>query len=122
MSHKAAQHNYQEEIILLIKKNAKNFFIGCLVVLGTIFLIYVVLLATVKGTPTPKQLLTGSYKITATPTPTPKTYTVKEGDFLWSIAESIYGDGNMAFKIIEANKDIILDIDSIEPGTILRIP
>ncbi len=48
--------------------------------------------------------------ITATPASTTQviikgnTYIVKEGDYLFKIAENAYGDGNMMMKIVEANQ------------------
>lgn len=48
------------------------------------------------------------------------TYTVQPGDFLWKIAEKVYGDGYMSDRIIKANK--IPNINILEPGTILKIP
>jgi LysM repeat protein len=47
-------------------------------------------------------------------------YIVKEGDFLWKIAEEVYGDGNYWTKIIQANQ--IVDPNILIPGTKLIIP
>jgi len=47
-------------------------------------------------------------------------YIVKEGDFLWKIAEEVYGDGNYWIKIVQANK--ITDPNILIPGTKLIIP
>jgi nucleoid-associated protein YgaU len=33
----------------------------------------------------------------------PKKYTVKDGDYLWQIAQTTYGDGNLAIQIAKAN-------------------
>jgi LysM repeat protein len=57
--------------------------------------------------------------------PAPKqetTYTVKEGDCLWNIARSIYGDGAKYTKIYEANKDKIINPNLIYPNQVLVIP
>jgi nucleoid-associated protein YgaU len=49
-----------------------------------------------------------------------KSYIVKEGDTLWSIAEKLYGDPYQWTKLAESNK--IQDPDKIEKGTSLIIP
>jgi len=51
---------------------------------------------------------------------TGKTYVVKEGDFLFQIAQEAYGDGNLAQKIIDANN--LLEPYTIEIGQKLFIP
>lgn len=48
------------------------------------------------------------------------TYTVKEGETLWSIAEEKYGTGFDWYKIADANK--IADASKLEKGTALVIP
>ena len=57
--------------------------------------------------------------------PAPKqetTYTVQEGDTLWSIARKLYGDGSKYVKIYAANKDKIRNPNSVEVGQVLTIP
>lgn len=49
-----------------------------------------------------------------------KTYVVKEGDFLFQIAQEAYGDGDLVQKIIDANK--IPEPYTIEVGQQLFIP
>lgn len=51
-----------------------------------------------------------------------KTYTVKEGDSLWSIAKKFYGDGSQYSKIVEANADTIKNPNLIYAGQVLKIP
>lgn len=51
---------------------------------------------------------------------TGKTYEVKEGDFLFQIAQEAYGDENLVQKIIDANK--ISEPYTIEVGQQLFIP
>ena len=52
--------------------------------------------------------------------PIDNIYTVQEGDYLFQIAEKTYGDGNLVYKIIEANK--IHEPYTIEVGQKLLIP
>lgn len=71
---------------------------------------------------TPKEVTTGEISSLSTSKVTYKkdSYTVQPGDFIWLIAEKVYGDGYMSDRIIKANK--ISDINILEPGTILKIP
>lgn len=50
------------------------------------------------------------------------TYTVKNGDCLWSIAKKFYGNGANYPKIYEANKDKIKNSNIIYVGQVLQIP
>ena len=52
----------------------------------------------------------------------PKTYTVKTGDCLWTIAVKMYGDGTKYLKIYNANKDKIGANYIIYTGQVLTIP
>jgi len=49
-----------------------------------------------------------------------KTYTVKEGDTLWSIAEEAYGSGYNAYDLAKAND--MADADVLNEGTVLMLP
>ena len=49
-------------------------------------------------------------------------YTVQSGDTLWSIAETVYGDGSKHVKIFDANTDLLEHPDRIFPGQKLLIP
>ena len=51
-----------------------------------------------------------------------RTYTVKSGDTLWSIASEMYGSGGKYMKIFEANTSILENPDKIFPGQELTIP
>lgn len=49
-------------------------------------------------------------------------YTVKAGDSLSKIAQTVYGSANDYMKIFEANKPMLSEPDKIYPGQVLRIP
>lgn len=51
-----------------------------------------------------------------------QVYIVQEGDSLWRIAETQLGSGSRYQEIIEANRDIISDEESISVGLRLKIP
>lgn len=55
--------------------------------------------------------------------PSPKTYTVKQGDNLWGIAKKNLGSGSRHAEIYNLNKKIIgSDPSKIKPGQVLRLP
>jgi nucleoid-associated protein YgaU len=47
---------------------------------------------------------------------------VKSGDSLSKISKSAYDDGGKYMRIFEANKDILKDPNTIQPGQKLKIP
>lgn len=49
-------------------------------------------------------------------------YTVKSGDSLSKIAQTVYGSTGDYMKIFEANKPMLSDPNKIYPGQVLRIP
>ena len=49
-------------------------------------------------------------------------YTIKSGDTLSRIAKEFYGDANKYMDIVNENKGVIKDPDSIYPGQVIRIP
>lgn len=51
-----------------------------------------------------------------------KTYTVKQGDTLWTIAKKYLGDGNRYTEIYNLNKNKISNPNSIYPGQVLTLP
>ena len=57
-----------------------------------------------------------------TPDPAEKTYTVKTGDCLWSIAQQIYGTGEKWNDIYKANTDILSNPNLIRAGQVLKLP
>lgn len=58
----------------------------------------------------------------ANPEPEARYYTVVSGDSLSKIAKEMYGDVMKYEIIFEANKPMLLDMDLIYPGQVLRIP
>lgn len=51
-----------------------------------------------------------------------QTYTVEDGDSLWSIASEAYGKGTKWEAIFKANRDQLDDASDLKPGMVLRIP
>jgi len=51
-----------------------------------------------------------------------KSYTVREGDSLWRIAQENLGDGSRYKEIVTLNKGILGDEDSLTVGMTLKIP
>ena len=51
---------------------------------------------------------------------TADTYTVQEGDVIWSIAEQVYGNGAEYQRILDANG--LTESDYLQPGQVLTIP
>lgn len=60
------------------------------------------------------------------PSPSPtaegRTYTVREGDSLSSIAERLYGNSAEWRPIYEANRDRLVSPEALQVGMTLRIP
>lgn len=51
-----------------------------------------------------------------------RTYTVTQGDSLWSISQQFYGRGDRWPVIFDANRDKVTTPWQIKPGTVLVIP
>lgn len=68
--------------------------------------------------------ITGVTTLSVSPSPVDetRTYTVKAGDSLASIADDIYGSPNAYREIFDANRDTLTTIDSIRVGQQLRLP
>jgi nucleoid-associated protein YgaU len=56
------------------------------------------------------------------PAPAPQTYTVAQGDTLWSLAIRFYGEGRRWNKIYEANRDVLSSSSALPVGAVLVIP
>ena len=50
------------------------------------------------------------------------TYTVKDGDCLWTIAEALYGRGSEWRRLWEANREAVEDPSLVREGQILQLP
>ena len=48
--------------------------------------------------------------------------TVQQGDTLWAISDTVYGDGLLFVRVFEANRDLIRNPDLIYPGQIFNLP
>ena len=60
---------------------------------------------------------------TAAPTTFPSTYTVQEGDTLFTIAERLYGDASYMNAIAELNNlTIVNDVVIVQAGSVLNLP
>ena len=51
-----------------------------------------------------------------------RTYRVKEGDTLVSIARRLYGDGAKYREIFEANREVLASPNRLPTGVLLQIP
>ena len=52
----------------------------------------------------------------------PMTVTVQNGDTLWDIAQSIYGNGSLYRLIVDANPGAFASVRALQPGQTLLIP
>ena len=59
-------------------------------------------------------------KDTASTSSGTKEYTVKDGDTMWTIAQSQLGNGAEYQKILDANG--LKESDTLAPGTVIKIP
>ncbi|MCC7349272.1 MAG: LysM peptidoglycan-binding domain-containing protein [Phycisphaerales bacterium] len=59
---------------------------------------------------------------TTTPRSGEATYTAREGDSLWRIAEEQLGDGRLYAMIKDLNKDVLKGGETVKPGMVLRLP
>lgn len=52
----------------------------------------------------------------------PETYTVQEGDTLWTIAYRLYGDPTRWQELMDANPELLANPAALAPGMQLRVP
>ena len=83
--------------------------------------------AAIKTIPSWQQDIVADIKVTGGPAAASapgagKSYTVKAGDSLSTIAKEHLGDANAYMKIFALNKDQLSDPDKIKPGQVLRLP
>jgi len=68
----------------------------------------------------PKKAIAGEITENAAQTKRITEYTVLSGEYLWQIADKVYGDGNQMSKLIDANR--IPYPYNVEEGQILLVP
>jgi len=81
----------------------------------------------IKTIPTWQKDVVADIKVTGSAAAAPaaateKTYTVKAGDTLSSIAKAELGSAGAYMKIFELNKNVLSDPNKIMPGQVLRLP
>ncbi|MCL4353521.1 LysM peptidoglycan-binding domain-containing protein [Patescibacteria group bacterium] len=95
-----------------------SLFLGAVVVIIALILVFSFFKS---KTPTTQQTGSTSTQQTQTTTPArPSTYTVKEGDDLWSIAQKLYGSGYNWVDLAKANN--LENPGLIFVGTVLKVP
>jgi cytoskeletal protein RodZ len=122
--------NYYKEIKNLLSKKIAYFYLGLITTFVFIFILVQISFPILKSHQ--NKIISKNNKNKTTPQTSVKGetssletnnhsyYIVKEGDYLWKIAETVYGDGNYWIKIVQANK--ITDPNILIPGTKLIIP
>lgn len=76
-----------------------------------------------NGTPAPTPVTRIEPVSTGTPrTPSTRSYFVRPGDTLLSIAIELYGDTSMSSKIFRQNTNVMSSPDSLKPGMVLKLP
>lgn len=107
--------SYSHSITTLLKEKYSSFLIG----LGLFIIILLFVLTYVVKKP--QVQITNPQETAETQTQkTQKTYQVKEGDYLWKIAEDMYGSGYNAYDIAQANN--IVNPSTIYKDQLLIIP
>jgi len=104
---------------LKLNESYVSLILGSIVVIGVFAIIFVYAYQTREEVKNQRVL---NSTVSPTPEPTVDKYIMQEGESLWDVAVRFYGDGFEYLKIVEANKDIILNPDFVPPGTEIVIP
>ena len=70
----------------------------------------------------PEERLTGDGEPAAETAALPTTYTVERGDCLWTIAETLYGEGTDWRRLWAANREAVEDPSLVLVGQVLKLP
>ena len=107
---------------LNLKENYVSMALGLLVILVVGAVIFNAVTGKREGAVTEKGVVTEEEEATKAGirTDLPTTYTVAEGEDLWTVSENFYGSGYNWVDIVEANR--IVNPDRVEAGTKLTIP
>lgn len=123
---KTSNENLQS-LVKILRNNFSTFLLGLTVLLIVILGVSILTGKNNKQDKNSKswttglsELFSGKREPTASPESTVKKYQVREGDSLWTIAQSAYGSGYNAVDIAQANK--LENPDIIEPGQKLVLP
>jgi len=108
--------NYQSLLKITLIKKMRPFLLGLTILLVT----SVTLLNFLPKTKLFQLRAINKNTTKVQPTPTPRVYTIQEGDDLWIIAQKFYGSGFNAYDIAQANN--LDDTENIHPGNKLIIP
>jgi nucleoid-associated protein YgaU len=111
-------YDYRILTVKLLEQKSISFFIGLLVFIGLFSSSAYYLLQTKVTAAKPAPTEINQEK--ATTAVTPQTYQIQEGDYLWKIAEKVYGSGFNAYDIAQVNK--IADPNNLYKGQKLIIP
>ena len=124
---KTSNQNLQS-LVKILRNNFSTFLLGL-----TVLLIVILTVSILTGQNSNKQpknskswtaglaeLFSGKKEPATPPESSVKTYQVKEGDSLWTIAQAAYGSGYNAVDIAQVNK--LENPDIIEPGQNLVLP
>ncbi len=114
-------NTYQESIVKIIKEKYTYFLIGLTVVLLISFFLISQFIKTISPkTKKVEKIVQKEKRVEKKLGDEKNKYQVKEGDYLWQIAEQIYGSGFNAYDIAAANN--ISNPDLIYKDQVIIIP
>ncbi len=116
--HQTLSLNYKELVYSTIKEKYNFFIIGFGVFILLLVGLAIWLMRSYKPVMVKKQAQTETQ--VSQPNTQVKTYTVREGDYLWKIAEEVYGSGFNAIDIAKVNN--IANANIITTGQKLILP